>query len=110
MSPASSAAIPLPTLKGETYDQARSKMIKLGFKPVRFLRTEDACLFDESCKRYPELLTCGPTAPAHCKFVFINAARRTYVVITTFGKTRRVQSIATASRRESSGWPRFVRP
>jgi hypothetical protein len=107
---AANAGAALPSLKGETYDDARAKMIRLGYRPVRFVRTEDGCLLDKSCNRYPELLSCWPTDPAHCQFVFVKRARLEYVVVTTRGKkTRRVYSVATASRRERMSWPILAR-
>jgi len=108
--PAISAATALPSLKGETYDRARDQMIKLRYRPVRFVRTEDGCLLDKSCKRYPELLGCAPTGPTNCRFAFKSPDGRKYVVVTTRGeKTRRVYSIATHTKRERMSWPVIAR-
>ena len=103
--PAANAALPLPRLKGETYERARAQMIKAGYQPVRFLRTEDGCLLDSSCKRYPELFNCLPTRSARCQFAFIDRPHHKYIVLTTLGQPRRVDSIKIASRRERTGWP-----
>lgn len=104
------AAAPLSPLSGEIYDQARAKMIRLGYRPVRFLRTEDGCLLDKSCKRYPELLGCWPTGPAHCQFAFKSPDGAKYLVVTTRGeKVRRVYSITTPSRSERKAWPMIAR-
>jgi hypothetical protein len=85
-------------------------MIKLGYRPVRFMRTEDGCLLDKSCKRYPELLGCALTGPANCQFAYKTPDGLKYVVVTTRGaKTRRVHSIATPSRRERMRWPMIAR-
>jgi hypothetical protein len=109
IAPAATAA-PLPRLSGQIYDQARAKMIRLGYRPVRFLRTEDGCLLDKSCKQYPELLGCWPTGPAHCQFAFKSPDDAKYLVVTTRGeKVRRVYSIATPSRSERKGWPMIAR-
>lgn len=103
-------AAPLPNLQNQTYDVARAKMIKLGYRPVRFMRTEDGCLLDKSCKRYPELLGCALTGPANCQFAYKTPDGLKYVVVTTRGaKTRRVHSIATPSRRERMRWPMIAR-
>jgi hypothetical protein len=104
------AAAPLPQLSGQIYDQARAKMIKLGYRPVRFVRTEDGCLLDRSCKRYPELFSCLPTGPAHCQFAFKSPDGAKYLVVTTRGeKVRRVYSIATPSPSERKRWPMIAR-
>ena len=104
------AAAPLPQLSGQIYDQARAKMIKLGYRPVRFVRTEDGCLLDKACKRYPELFGCLPTGPAHCQFAFKSPDGAKYLVVTTRGeKVRRVYSIATPSRSERKRWPMIAR-
>ena len=109
MTPAAAAA-PLQRLSGQIYDQARAKMIRLGYRPVRFVRTEDGCLLDKSCKRYPELFGCSPTPPAHCQFAFKSPDGTKYLVVTTRGeKIRRVYSIATPSRRERKAWPMIAR-
>lgn len=98
-------AAPLPRLQDHLYDEARAKMIKLGYRPVRFLRTEDGCLLDTTCKRYPELLNCSLKSRDNCKFAFSKADGNEYVVVTTRGTPRRVYSIRTPSRRERSQWP-----
>lgn len=103
--PAANAALPLPSLEGETYDHARAQMIKSGYQPVRFVRTEDGCLLDSSCKRYPELFNCLPTRSARCQFAFIDRTHHEYIVLTTRGHPRRVDSIKIASRRERTSWP-----
>ena len=103
-------AAPLPSLQGHPYDQARATMIKLGYRPVRFVRTEDGCLLDKSCKRYPELFGCSTTGAAHCRFAFKSPNGLNYVVVTTRGeKLRRVDNIATPSRRERKSWPMIAR-
>jgi hypothetical protein len=103
-------AAPLPGLQGHAYDEARARIIKLGYQPVRFVRTEDGCLLDRACKRYPELLGCAPTGPANCRFAFRSPDGLKYVVVTTRGeKTRRVYSIATPSKRERMSWPMIAR-
>lgn len=105
MSPAAHAASPVPALKGQTYDQARRQIIKSGYQPVRFVRTEDGCLFDKTCKRYPELLSCSPKQPDQCQFAFVEPAHQKYVVIATRGQSRRVVDIKTASERDRKAWP-----
>jgi hypothetical protein len=101
---------PLPNLQGQAYVDARARMIKLGYHPVRFVRTEDGCLLDKSCNRYPELLGCSPQEPARCRFAFKSPDGLTYAVVSTRGeKTRRVYSIATASPRERKKWPIIAR-
>ena len=103
-------AKPLPNLRGQTYDQARAKIIKLGYRPVRFVRTEDGCLLDKSCKLYPELFECKPTGLANCQFAYKSPDGLKYVVVTTRGaKTRRVYSITTPSRRDRMHWPMIAR-
>ena len=109
MIPAAVAA-PLPNLKGHSYDEARSTMIKFGYRPVRFIRTEDGCMLDKTCKRYPELLDCSTADPSHCRFAFKSRDGHKYVVVTARGKrTRRVYSVETASRRERRNWPMIAR-
>src|SRR5438270_13395024 len=89
------AAAPLPQLSGQIYDQVRAKMIRLGYRPVPFVRTEDGCLLDKSCKRYPEILGCWPTGPAHCQLAFKSPDGTKYLVVTTRGeKVRSVYSVA----------------
>jgi hypothetical protein len=109
LAPAANAALPLPALKGETYDHARAQIIKLGYQPVRFVRTEDGCLFDKSCNRYPELLNCSPKQPDQCQFAFIERAHQKYIVITTKGQSRRVADVKSASDRERKAWPLIQR-
>lgn len=98
-------AAPLPGLKGKTYDQARAQIIKLGFRPIRFVRTEDACILDRSCKRYPELVGCSPSRPTSCQFAFVEPTKRKYLVVTTHGMPRRVDDVAFPSQRERRAWP-----
>jgi hypothetical protein len=105
MAPAASAATPTPRLNGESYDQARAKIIKLGFQPVRFVRTEDACLIDKACKRYPELIDCSLNGAARCQFAFVDRTHQKYLLVTTRGQPRRVDKIKIPSRRERMGWP-----
>lgn len=99
-----SVAAPPPVLKGEAYDHARARIIKLGYRPVRFLRTEDGCMLDPTCKRYPELLGCSAIRPAQCTFAFVGR-RQEYLVVATRGEKRRVESITSPSLRERSRWP-----
>lgn len=109
MTPAAVAA-PLPNLHGRAYDQARAQMIKLGYRPVRFVRTEDGCVLDKSCKRYPELIGCAPAEPANCRFAFKSSDDLKYVVVATRGeKTRRVYSVLTPTKRERMSWPMIAR-
>ena len=100
-----SAAAPPHVLKGETYDHARSRILKLGYRPVRFVRTEDGCMLDTSCKRYPELIGCERDRPADCKFAFVDLTSRKYLLVTTHGQPRRVASITTPSPRDRKSWP-----
>ena len=104
------AAAPLPQLSGQIYDQARAKMIRLGYRPIRFVRTEDGCLLDKACKRYPELFGCSQNGPVHCQFAFKNRDGAKYLVVSTRGeKIRRVYSIATPSPSERKSWPMIAR-
>lgn len=102
-------AAPLPNLVGHAYDQARARMIKLGYQPVQFLRTEDGCLLDKACKRYPELIDCQPAPPRRCHFAFVDRRHREYLVITTRDKYRRVENVTVPSRRDRSRWPMIHR-
>ena len=102
-------AAPPAVLKGETYDHARARIIKLGYRPVRFMRTEDGCLLDKTCKQYPELINCWASKPARCEFAFVDAKRREYLLVTTSGQPRRVKSIEAPSPRERKNWPQIQR-
>lgn len=104
-----SMAAPPAVLKGETYDHARARIIKLGYRPVRFMRTEDGCLLDKTCKQYPELINCWASKPARCEFAFVDAKRRDYLLVTTSAQPRRIRSIAAASPRERKSWPQIQR-
>ena len=100
-----SVAGPPTVLKGETYDHARARIIKLGYHPVRFKRTEDGCMLDTTCKRYPELIGCGSGHQTVCKFAFADPTHRKYLLVTTHGQPRRVASITTPSPRDRKSWP-----
>ena len=102
------AATP-PVLKGETYDHARTRIIKLGYRPVRFVRTEDGCMLDTTCKRYPELIGCGSGRQVVCKFAFADLTHRKYLLVTAQGQPRRVASIQIPSSQERKSWPLIQR-
>ena len=104
-----SMAVPPAVLKGESYDQARARIIKRGYRPVRFMRTEDGCLLDKICKRYPELINCWVSKPARCEFAFVDAKGREYLLVITSAQPRRVKSIETPSPRERKSWPQIQR-
>lgn len=104
-----SVAAPPPVLKGETYDRARARIIKFGYRPVRFVRTEDACLLDKTCKQYPELIDCWPSKPARCEFAFVDLVRRKYLLVTTRGQPRLVASVQAPSPHERKSWPLIQR-
>jgi len=106
------AASPALRLKGEPYGQARARLLKLGFEPVRFARTPDfdPCRYADDCDRYPEVLSCSGTGVAVCQFAFFDRHQRRYILITTYGEEkRRVESVTPASPRERAFWPRQVR-
>lgn len=102
------AATP-PVLKGETYDHARTRIIKLGYRPVRFVRTEDGCMLDMTCKRYPELIGCGTGRQVVCKFAFADLTHRKYLLVNAQGQPRRVTSIRAPSLQERKRWPLIQR-
>jgi hypothetical protein len=106
-------AAPLAGLEGQQYDAVRNRLIRAGYRIVRFQRGplfEPCPDYPSECERYPEAINCSGTGLAFCQFAFFDPAHRRYVVVTTHGEERRVvDSIATASRRERSGWPPAVR-
>jgi hypothetical protein len=104
MAPAANAAGPLPSLTGESYAKARAEIVKSGYRPVRFVRTEDGCLLDTTCKRYPALLG---SHPARCQFAFVDRSHGKYIVVSTRGDSRRVDNVTFPSRRERSRWPQI---
>src|SRR4051812_32519948 len=99
-----SVAAPPAVVKGEAYDHARARIIKLNYRPVRFVRTEDGCLLDKTCKQYPELINCWPSKSARCEFAFVDLPRRNYLLVTTRGQPRRVVSIKVPSPHERKSW------
>jgi hypothetical protein len=112
VSVAAAAAQPAGS-RGRPYDAVRARLIRAGYLLVHFRRGPEfePCPDDpSSCMAYPEVINCSGTGGAYCQFAFFDPARRRYLVVTTYGEERRrVDGIATASRRERSGWPPEVR-
>src|SRR4051812_10669284 len=79
-------------VKGKSYDVARTKLMREGFRPVHFQRGPlfDPCPDDPtSCRRYPEALYCSGTGLAYCQFAFFDPRHRRYIVVTTRGEEGR---------------------
>ncbi|GGC90318.1 hypothetical protein GCM10010994_55190 [Chelatococcus reniformis] len=83
---AAGAAEKLPSFPKRTlYDDAKSSLIALGFKPADMTSVKGRCLDDQDtrCAHYPEIEICYPTGKAQCQLLWTTPSGKVIEIETT---------------------------
>ncbi|MGK7941715.1 MAG: hypothetical protein AB4062_16510 [Crocosphaera sp.] len=79
-------ALPLPSFyQGMPYDEAREKMLELGWQVPLINNSQDCQFMAEICQNYPEVEACSGTGLGFCLFIFIDSNGKRFK-ITTAGR------------------------
>jgi len=102
---------PFPKFKRHTpYGEVRKSLIKLGYKPLRIADPEstDCDVFQDRCRRYPEMEACSETGAGFCQF-FFRAPNGRSIIVQTMGETPGFHLIYYASREDVRAMKRHLR-
>ena len=104
--PTGANAAPLAaTLAHKPYRAVRSRLMGLGYRPLRFIHAENPCPDGQTfCRKYPEVISCSGTGLAICEFAWIKNGKF-FAVNTTGELTPMFNSIRQVGKRErTEGW------
>jgi hypothetical protein len=109
--PADARAAPLASaLAHKPYPVVRSKLISLGYRPVKFIHADNPCPDGQTfCGKYREVISCSGTGLAMCEFAWTRSGK--YFAVTTTGElTPRFNAIRQVGKRErEEGWDPIAR-
>ncbi|EAZ89448.1 hypothetical protein CY0110_27109 [Crocosphaera chwakensis CCY0110] len=79
-------ALPIPSFyQGMPYNEARTKMLELGWQVPIINNSQDCQFMQDICKDYPEVNACSETGVSFCLFIFTDANGKQFK-ITTAGR------------------------
>ena len=104
--PTGANAAPLvATLAHKPYQVVRSRLMALGYRPVKFIHAENPCPDGQTfCGKYAEVISCSGTGLAMCEFAWTKSGK--YFAVNTTGElTPTFNSIRQVGKRERiEGW------
>ena len=98
-------AAPSTAFAGQPYEVVRSKLLQLGYRPVKFVHQANPCPDGQTfCGKFPEVISCSGTGLAVCEFAWTRKGKY-FAVVTTGELTPYLSTMRQVGQRErQEGW------